>query len=112
MHTGASVWRKYNEIWRVVINEISYVYSRNLPGGQPPSGKSYDEIFLQVRKELFDIAEAKTARESKSKTGYTKKVFSILLWLRSGPRTKEPKLVGRRAGHGGTKESDVVRITL
>ena len=78
MHTGASVWRKYNEIRRVVINEISYVYSRNLPGGQPPSGKSYDEILLQVRKELFDNAEAKTARESKSKTGYTKKVFSIL----------------------------------
>ena len=78
MHTGASVWRKYNEIRRVVINEISYVYSRNLPGGQPPSGKSYDEILLQVRKELFDNAEAKTVRESKSKTGYTKKVFSIL----------------------------------
>ena len=36
----------------------------------------------------------------------------VLLWLRSGPRTKEPKLVGRRAGDGGTKESDVVRITL
>ena len=34
------------------------------------------------------------------------------LWLRSGPRTMAPKLVGRRAGHGGTKESDVVRITL
>ena len=35
-----------------------------------------------------------------------------ILWLRSGPRTKVPKLIGRRAGHGGTKESDVVRITL
>ena len=35
-----------------------------------------------------------------------------ILWLRSGPRTKEPKLVGRRVGNGGTKESDVVRITL
>ena len=34
------------------------------------------------------------------------------VWLRSGPRTMAPKLVGRRAGHGGTKESDVVRITL
>ena len=31
-----------------------------------------------MRKELFDNAEAKTARESKSKTGYTKKIFSIL----------------------------------
>ena len=47
MHTGASVWRKYNEIRHVVINEISYVYSRNLPGGQPPSGKSYDEIYFK-----------------------------------------------------------------
>ena len=35
-----------------------------------------------------------------------------ILWLRSGPRTKVPKLVGRRTGQGGTKESDVVRITL
>ena len=35
-----------------------------------------------------------------------------ILWPRSGPWTKEPKLVGRRAGNGGTKESDVVRITL
>ena len=34
------------------------------------------------------------------------------VWPRSGPRTKEPKLVGWRAGNGGTKESNVVRITL
>ena len=41
--------------------------------------------------------------------------FHLLLpmvWTRSGPRTKEPKLDGRRVGNGGTKESDVVRITL
>ena len=38
--------------------------------------------------------------------------FIVCIWPRSGPRTKEPKLVGRRAGNGGTKESDVVRITL
>ena len=35
-----------------------------------------------------------------------------ILCLRSGPRTMAPKLVGQRAGHGGTIESDVVRITL
>ena len=32
-----------------------------------------------------------------------------ILWPKSGPRTK---LVGRGAESGGTKESDVVRITL
>ena len=78
MHTGVTVWRKYNEIRRFVINEISFIYSRKLPRGQPPSGKIYDEILIQVREELFDNAEAKTARESKSKTGYTVKNFSIL----------------------------------
>ena len=37
---------------------------------------------------------------------------SLIVWTRSGPRTKEPKLDGRRVGNGGAKESDVVRITL
>ena len=35
-----------------------------------------------------------------------------ILWPKPGPRTKERKLVGRGAGNGGTKESDVDRITL
>ena len=35
-----------------------------------------------------------------------------ILWPKSGPRMKERKLVGRGAESGGTKESDVVRITL
>ena len=30
--------------------------------------------------------------------------FVVVLWTRSGPRTKEPKLDGRRVGNGGAKE--------
>ena len=38
--------------------------------------------------------------------------FKESVWPKSGPRTKERKLVGRGTESGGTKESDVVRITL
>ena len=38
--------------------------------------------------------------------------FHFPLWPKSGPRTKERKLVGRRAEIGGTKEGDVGRIML
>ena len=30
MHTGSSIWRKYNEIRRYVINDISFAYSRKI----------------------------------------------------------------------------------
>ena len=35
-----------------------------------------------------------------------------ILWPKSGPRTKERKLIGRRAEIRGTKEGDVGRIML
>ena len=115
MHTGASVWRKYNEIRRFVINEISYVYSRMLPRGMPPSGKSYDEILLAVRKELFANGEAKTARESKSKTGYTIKNFSPMwfpvewdVFLMYGIASKNPQEAFRRKESNGPSRSSTV----
>ena len=76
MHTGSSIWRKYNEIRRYVINDISFAYSRKMPGGQPPSGKSYEEILTQVRKELFDQSEQRSVRDSKAVKGYTPKEFN------------------------------------
>ena len=46
---GDTLWRKFKEIKAVIINEFSAIYSRNLPGGQPPSGISYEEILDKTR---------------------------------------------------------------
>ena len=33
-HDGESIWRKFGEIKRVVFNDITKLYMKNLPGGQ------------------------------------------------------------------------------
>ena len=87
-------------------------------------------VFFSWRRTAMMLAlRVKLEEETDGKRGEKKKFLGLtstkllmegtlvddqisILWLRSGPRTKERKLVGRGAESGGTKESDVVRITL
>ena len=41
LHTGDTLWRKYAEIKRVVVNDFTDLYNSFIPGGRPPSGLSY-----------------------------------------------------------------------
>ena len=52
-HDGESIWRKFGEIKRVVVNDFTDLYMKNLPGGQLPSGKSKMEIIEKTRKDVF-----------------------------------------------------------
>lgn len=52
-HDGESIWRKFGEIKRIVINDFTELYMKNLPGGQLPSGISKAEIIEKTRKDVF-----------------------------------------------------------
>lgn len=66
MHTGESIWRKFKDIRRYIANDMNAAYSRRLPGGQLPSGKSMEEILHQVRKDLWLQNEEASAAKNKS----------------------------------------------
>ena len=63
-HDGESIWRKFGEIKRVIVNDFTELYVKNLPGGQLPSGKSKAEIIEKTRKDVFLRAEKKKNPES------------------------------------------------
>lgn len=66
-HDGESVWRKFGEIKRVVVNDFTELYMKNLPGGQLPSGKSKEEIVEKTRKDVFLRQElAKNPKSTKT----------------------------------------------
>jgi hypothetical protein len=75
LHTGASLWRKFKEIRLVVMNDLANMLAKKLPGGQPPSGKSMDEILLAVRQEAHTLNQDEAQKKSKAKGGYTRHVF-------------------------------------
>ena len=56
LHTGPSVWRKFKEIRLVLMNDFAPLLAKKMPGGQLPSGKSFAEVLLLVRKELCSLA--------------------------------------------------------
>ena len=49
LHTGATLWRKYKEIRLILMNDFAPLLTKRLPGGLPPSGKSFAEILTAVR---------------------------------------------------------------
>jgi hypothetical protein len=73
LHTGSSLWRKFKELRLFLMNELSPMLAKRLPGGQPPSGKTMAEILVAVRKEAWDNAELKNAKSE----GDVKKPFDI-----------------------------------
>jgi hypothetical protein len=57
------------------MNDLANMLSKRLPGGQPPSGKSMEEILLAVRLEAHTLNEDESAKKSEAKGGYTRHVF-------------------------------------
>ena len=49
LHTGDSLWRKYAEIKRVVVNDFTDLYNSFIPCGQPPSGLSLEDVVYNTR---------------------------------------------------------------
>jgi hypothetical protein len=65
LHTGESIWRKFKDIRRYMANEMGPAYSKRIPGGQIPSGKSMEEMLSLVRKDLWEPSESTTTSKSK-----------------------------------------------
>ena len=70
LHTGSSVCRKFMEIRLVLMNHFAPLLAKKMPGGQLPSGKSFAEVLLSVRKELYGLAEEMAKLKSKVIKGY------------------------------------------
>ena len=49
---GESVWGKFGEIRRVVVNDFTELYMKSHPGGLLPPGKSKEEIIGKTRKDI------------------------------------------------------------
>jgi hypothetical protein len=75
LRTGMSLWRKWGEIKRVVVNEFSPLLAGLMKNGDLPSGKSMAELLKNVRKMLFEASEERALKNSKSSKGYAKKPF-------------------------------------
>ena len=76
MHTGPSLWRKFKEIRLVIMNDFTPLLAKRMPGGMIPSGKSFAELLLATRQELYGIAEEKAKKNSKSQKPYKSLPFS------------------------------------
>lgn len=76
-HTGQSLWRKYADIKKYVINSITPFYHKCLgKDGLIPSGKSKEEILLKTRELLFKSEQEAAKARSKNPRGYVIKEFS------------------------------------
>jgi hypothetical protein len=75
LHTGSTLWRKYKEIRLILMNDFAPLLSKRLPGGKPPSGKSYSEILVAVRKEIYETYEDIAEKKSKALKGYKRHPF-------------------------------------
>ena len=75
LHTGATLWRKYKEIRLILMNDFAPILSSELPGGMPPSGKSFAEIFLAVWKEVYEKYEDISEKNFEALRGYKRHAF-------------------------------------
>ena len=75
LHTGATLWRKYKEIRLILMNDFAPLLSKKLPGGNPPSGKTFAEILTAVRREIYEIYEDISEKKSKALKGYKRHIF-------------------------------------
>ena len=75
LHTGATLWRKYKEIRLILMNDFAPILSSKLPGGMPPSGKSFAEVLLAVRKDVYEKYEDISEKKSKAFRGYKRHAF-------------------------------------
>ena len=75
LHTGATLWRKFKEIRLMVMNEFSPIIASKMPGGILPSGKSFGEILLIMRRQLHDRIEDMAEKHSKAVKGFKRNAF-------------------------------------
>ena len=75
LHTGATLWRKYKEIRLILMNDFAPLLMKRLPGGLPPSGKSFAEVLIAVRKEVYEAYEDIAQKKSKAINGYKRHAF-------------------------------------
>lgn len=76
-HDGISLWRKFADIKRYVINQITPIYLKCLgKDGLIPSGKSKEEILLKTRQLLFQSEQDTAKSKSKNPRGYVMKDFT------------------------------------
>jgi hypothetical protein len=75
LHTGATLWRKYKEIRLILMNDFAPLVKKRMPGGEPPSGKSFSEILLAARKEIYETYEDISEKKSKAAKGYRRHAF-------------------------------------
>ena len=52
------------------MNDFAPLLSKRLPGGYPPSGKSFAEVLTGVRKEVYEAYEDIAQKKSKAVNGY------------------------------------------
>ena len=76
LHTGGSLWRKYREIRLILLNDFGAILAKKLVDGQPPRGKNFSDVLLEVRHDLHEANEDIAERKSKSVKGYKRHNFS------------------------------------
>ena len=64
LHTGDSLWRKFAEIKKIISNDFTDIYLKFLPGGQPPSGLSMEDILEKTRVGVFMRYEKKKNKDT------------------------------------------------
>ena len=73
--TGATLWRKYKEIRLILMNDFAPILSSELPGGMPPSGKSFAEVLVAVRREIYEKYKDISEKKIKALRGYKRHAF-------------------------------------
>lgn len=78
MHTGMSLWRKFAQIKKYVINVITSLYVKNLgPDGLLPSGSNKDNVLFKTRQHLFEAEQLISKSKSKNPALYKMKEFDV-----------------------------------
>ena len=72
-HDGESLWRKWGDIRRIVVSQITEEYLKQLAR----SGFSPEETLKNTRKALFESQEDRLQESSKSRGGYKKKQYHV-----------------------------------
>ena len=57
------------------MNDFAPLLKKRLPGGLPPSGKSFAEVLIVVRKEVYEAYEDIAQKKSKAINGYKRHAF-------------------------------------
>lgn len=76
LHDGASLWRKFCAIKKVINNVITPAYVSFLGlDGLPPSGQTKEQILLKTAKLVFDQDQLAARARSKNPAAYKLKPF-------------------------------------